>query len=657
MDADTAADILVVEDSPTQAKQLDIFLREQGFGVTVAANGRIGLAEARRLGPDLIISDINMPEMNGFELCKMVKGDPALNGIPVILLTTMTDPTDIIGALNVSADCYVSKPYDEKHLLSKISLLIEGPSVNKIDRMEEGLEIDFAGKHFVVTSTRAQILTFLISIYEDVMMKNRELARANEALEVFAEKLNEKVVELRASEDRYQSLVSTIPDIVYRLDTDGNFVFINKAIRKLGFTPKELIGTHFSRLILPSDTGRGNSTSVLPPVAGRVTGDTNAPRLFEERAGEGRETVGLEVRLAPKHGATLEPLTFEISYDNAVTVDIDGSVAHDGIMTDKTDKMILGTVGVARDITDRKRMEAELKKSYEELETKVQERTADLRNVNESLREQIAERERVEKALQKTLYDLKQSQSALIETEKIVALGTLTAGVAHELNNPMMGMLNLTEYCMKKTAPEDKRYEVLQDVERETRRCIQIVQNLLTFSRIKKEREEEFSKERCGAILDRVLRLLSYRIDKEGITVTTDVAEDTPEIMMRVSNIQQVFVNVVGNAMDAMKESLKKEIAVHIMRDGGFVRIEVSDTGCGISPEKLPNIFDPFFTTKPVGQGTGLGLSISKSIMKSHGGEITCTIRPGTGTTFCIMLPITVSGQEEDGNEKTHSSH
>lgn len=234
----------------------------------------------------------------------------------------------------------------------------------------------------------------------------------------------------------------------------------------------------------------------------------------------------------------------------------------------------------------------------------------------------------------------KRDEQKKIQLKKMSALGTLTAGIAHELNNPMMGMLNFIEYCLKHTSNDDRRYPVLADAERETKRCIDIVQNLLRFSRIEKENEEKFKKESLSAICGHVFKLLSYRIEKENVLLTKDYSPDTPEIWMKESNIQQVILNLVGNALDALKESNLKELHVEIRPNGHLAHISVSDTGCGISPETLSNIFDPFFTTKPPGQGTGLGLSVCHSIVKAHGGEITCESDLGKGTTFHVLLPL-----------------
>lgn len=235
---------------------------------------------------------------------------------------------------------------------------------------------------------------------------------------------------------------------------------------------------------------------------------------------------------------------------------------------------------------------------------------------------------------------LKDSQIQLFQSEKMSAVGTMVAGVAHELNNPMMGLLNYIQYCHKRTAEDDKRYTVLEDAIRETHRCIDIVQNLLTFARMEKEGEEGFNKESCAVVLERVLKLLSYRIGLDGVSITHYIAEETPEIWMRANSIQQVFFNLITNALDAVAESPRKDIHIDIRPEGENVIVTISDSGNGIDQENLQKIFEAFYTTKPVGKGTGLGLSMSHSIVNSHGGVITCESSPEMGTNFIIQLPI-----------------
>jgi PAS domain S-box-containing protein len=244
------------------------------------------------------------------------------------------------------------------------------------------------------------------------------------------------------------------------------------------------------------------------------------------------------------------------------------------------------------------------------------------------------------KKLEEAYFKLEKQSAQLIQTEKMSTLGTMVAGVAHELNNPMMGILNFIQYCLKHTAKNDRKYDILMDAELEINRCQDIVQNLLTFSRIEKEGKEEYKKENCSVILDRVFKLLSYQIRKLGVSVTLQNAEETPDVFLRANNIQQVFLNLMTNALQALEDGEKKEINVDIRPAGEFIQITFVDSGCGIPRDKLSKIFDPFFTTKPVGQGTGLGLSLCLNIIEDHGGTITCESEVGVGTRFSILLPI-----------------
>ncbi len=256
-------------------------------------------------------------------------------------------------------------------------------------------------------------------------------------------------------------------------------------------------------------------------------------------------------------------------------------------------------------------------------------------------------------AIIRDISEQKKIQLQLVRAEKMSALGTMAAGVAHELLNPMMGMINFAQYCLEHTVEGDPRYPVLQDIERETRRCADIVGNLTTFSRMGKQGEEGHQKESFATIIGRAAKLLSYRIEREHVSLTQHVAEDTPKIWMEINSMQQVLLNLISNALDALLESQKKEIHVEAHREGDFIQLTVADSGCGLAPENLEKIYDPFFTTKPIGQGTGLGLTTSRSIIESHGGDITCESKLGAGTIFKVLLPVKTNGGK---NEYKHIS-
>ncbi len=298
-----------------------------------------------------------------------------------------------------------------------------------------------------------------------------------------------------------------------------------------------------------------------------------------------------------------------------------------------------GSWQVAKAVVIRRQAEDDLHLAYEELEQRVKDRT-------QHLEIEIKERKQAEEERNKLYVDLKEAyaqlekqSSLLIQTEKMSAMGLMAAGVAHELNNPMMGILNFAQYCSKHTSKEDKRFSVLKDIEQETKRCVSIVQNLLTFSHSRKEKEDEYQKEDFNVIIERVLKLLSYRIRKQNAVVKHNPAEKVPKIFMKADQIQEVILNLLTNALDALEESDKKEIDIELFPDGEFLQVSVADSGCGIPSENRQNIFDPFYTTKPVGKGTGLGLAIVQGIIKDHRGKITCESEAGSGTRFRILLP------------------
>ena len=242
--------------------------------------------------------------------------------------------------------------------------------------------------------------------------------------------------------------------------------------------------------------------------------------------------------------------------------------------------------------------------------------------------------------VEKRTVALKQSQAKLIQTEKIAAIGTLTAGIAHELNNPLMGMLNFIQYCLRHTEKDDKRYGVLVDAERETKRCADIVGNFLIFSRSDCGGKETAEKCSLAVIMERVFRLLNYRIVKENVTINLSVNDDVPYIHARQGALQQVFLNLLSNALDALEGQEEKVIDIRLIESDRHLVLSIRDNGSGIDPDLLDNIYDPFFSTKPPGKGTGLGLSVSQSIIKDHNGKIECISNINEGTTFEIWLPV-----------------
>lgn len=198
-------EILIAEDSPTQAEQLSYLLEQQGYAVTVTANGKQALESARKRKPTLIVSDVVMPEMDGYALCKAVKTDPKLKDIPVMMVTSLSSIQDIATGLECGADNFIRKPYDPGNLLSRIDYILSNLELRKSRKVEMGLEIYLAGKKHFITAEREQILDLLVSSYEQAIQVNEELKLREKEVSTLNAKLELRAAELEATNRELES--------------------------------------------------------------------------------------------------------------------------------------------------------------------------------------------------------------------------------------------------------------------------------------------------------------------------------------------------------------------------------------------------------------------------------------------------------------------
>lgn len=230
-------------------------------------------------------------------------------------------------------------------------------------------------------------------------------------------------------------------------------------------------------------------------------------------------------------------------------------------------------------------------------------------------------------------------QQEVIQQEKMAAIGMLAGGVAHEINNPLGGIIAFTQLLLRRPAEQEEDPSLksdLQEIEQAALRCKRIVADLLDFSRVSRERDRRLVDlkvllEKIFPFIQREMRSLNVEFELQG-------AAEVPPVFGQADRLQQVFLNLMTNACHAMPKGGKLTIALHKDKGGG-ARIVVADTGVGIGKENLARIFDPFFTTKHPGSGTGLGLSISYRIVHEHDGSIHVESEEGRGTTFTIVFP------------------
>jgi signal transduction histidine kinase len=243
------------------------------------------------------------------------------------------------------------------------------------------------------------------------------------------------------------------------------------------------------------------------------------------------------------------------------------------------------------------------------------------------------------RAFNRMIHELEVHQDQLVQSRKIAAVGTLTSGIAHELNNPINNIV-LTAESLKedfKDLSQDEAMGLIQDILIQSERASDIVKGLLDFSRAE---HPEFEALPVGAVIQDTLKLVRNQLTLSGIHVEEDIPPDLPPIYGEKKSLQQVFLNLFINAVQAMLDGGTLSISAHPSADGQWMIIDVADTGVGIDPEHLTRIFDPFYTTKQVGRGTGLGLSVTYGIVGKHGGHIEVKSRVGAGTTFTVTLPL-----------------
>jgi two-component system NtrC family sensor kinase len=248
----------------------------------------------------------------------------------------------------------------------------------------------------------------------------------------------------------------------------------------------------------------------------------------------------------------------------------------------------------------------------------------------------LKERLEMERALRRT-------QEQLLQSEKLAAMGRLTSQIAHELNNPLYGIMNTLELLKSEISPESKRRKILEMALSETVRLSDLLRKMLSFSKPDQAEKQAVD---LNTVLDEILLLHEKQLQENDIKIETAFAEALPQINASKDQLRQVFLNLVANARDAMPDG--GTLSVTTASDAENVRVEITDSGTGIKEEHLKKIFDSFFTTKDSVKGVGLGLSVCYGFIKDHGGDIKVKSEVNSGTTFTITFPIFEPAAEKE---------
>jgi PAS domain S-box-containing protein len=488
---------------------------------------------------------------------------------------------------------------------------------------------------------------------------------------------------LKQSEERYRTILDDMEESYYETDLAGNFTIFNDALcRHLGYSREEMVGMNYLVFTPPEDVKRVSQASnkvyrTGEPVAcfpremirkdgSRIFSETSIFPLRNER-GEiiGWRGVGHDVTERDRVEEALR--TSEVRYRLLVeNVNEAIIVAQDGMLKFANPKAA-ELSGYSReeltsmsfvDIIHPDDRDMVVKRYLQRLQGKVPPQIYPFRIIDKEGNIKWAEINAVSLIWQgkpaslNLLTDIterKKSEQQALVNAKLASVGELVAGVAHEINNPLTGVIGYAQLLMERQGVPQNVKDDLQKIYEESQRTVRIVQNLLRFARQYKPEKNLVD---INELIERTLELEAYKLRTSNIELSTKLAADLPLILADYNQLQQVILNIVTNAQQAMAETKRKgKIMVTIGVIEDYVSISIADNGPGISPENMAKIFDPFFTTKPEGSGSGLGLSVCHGIITEHGGNIYAEGTPGKGTTFIIELPI-ATGEEAVIREK-----
>lgn len=538
--------IIVVDDQRDAQYLLQALLTGHGHEVFVASDGREALDTARANPPDLIISDILMPVMDGFQLCREIRKDEILRNVLFIFYTaTYTEQSDAQFAMRIGADDFIRKPSEPDAFLARIQAAIEKTTQRAVAHMTEPAD-------------EAEVLR----LYNERLVEKLEKRSLDLQAEIAQRRISEK--SLQEAHD----IISQSPAVAFLWENAEGWPvkYVSPNVHDLfGYAGEDLLSGEvvFSQLIHPDDLERVSAEVAAHSKSLATTTFSHVPYRIVTKSGECKW----------------------VDDRTAVRRDEQENITH--------------YQGILIDITDRVRAEEE------------------------------------KLAL----------EGHLRQTQKLESIGTLASGVAHEINNPLTGIINFAD-LIESRIEDEQLQQFAQGIQQEGERIATIVRSLLSFAR---QDKDAHSPARIIDITDASLNLVGSLLRKDQITVDLSIPDDLPEVSCRSQQIQQVVINLLTNARDALNERYpaydeNKLIAIssRVFREDeiDWLRTTVEDHGVGIPEDMARTVFDPFFTTKPREKGTGLGLSISYGIIREHQGRLSIESIPGEFTKVHIDLPV-----------------
>ncbi len=599
---DQRALVLIVDDDRLMRRIAAAALDPGRFRVLEAGDGREALGLAAMRPPDVVLLDALMPTMDGYECCRRLRQMPGLEQIPILMITGVEDDESIDKAFEVGATDHITKPVRPRSLRNRVNTLIRALEVER--------KIRRAKREWEATFDAVTDLILLTDELGQVVRCNRAaITRLKlEYLEILGQPLKPLLWG-----DTQEELVPTETDPV-----DTEFPNLEGWFRH-------------SIYVLPNDIDGARRVHVLRDITQRKRAEDSLRasqvrfrRLFEE-------APVMYLQLVDQLD---EPIIEQVNQAFLATLGY------------RKEEVLGRPLAAFYHPASREWLGDGWKVSREQPYTAERQLLrADGERVEVVVKTQpeldLDGRVVSVRAMFTDVTELKQLQSKIVASQKLADLGTLAAGVAHEMNSPLQVITGMSQSLLKArergTLSDERLRDNLETINRNAWRCAEIARALRTYAHSAGGTMEP---QDLNSVIRDALLLTEHQLRSwSNIDIQTDLADILPPVMCDRNQMAQVLINLLTNARDAMPDGGRIGISTRLDSDGMSVLLKVADSGTGIPPAALAKIFNPFFTTKPVGKGTGLGLSIIKGIVQAHGGRIWLESTEDVGTTFYLAFP------------------
>jgi two-component system cell cycle sensor histidine kinase/response regulator CckA len=657
--------ILIVDDTPTNLDMLLDVLEAAGFKVVVAEDGERAIALSEYAPPDLILLDILMPGIDGFETCRRLKANPSTQEIPIIFLTAVSDNVDKVRGLNLGAVDYITKPLNHEEVLARVNTHVRLQNLTKrLTEQNERLEQEIQHRQ-QVEAEREQAFRalqrsearFRRLIESNVIgvtfsMTDGSITDANDA---FLQIVGYDRADLQAGRLNWRAM--TPPEYVYLHE-----VAVTELNNTAAFSAFEQEYFHKDGHCVPVMVGGALLDESQKAIVGFVL-DLTQHKQAEDKIREQAALLNITT-----DAILVRDLDNKIQYWNTGAEQVYGWNAEEALHQNANQLLYRADVlkqieSVQIALMERGTWQGELYQINKQgKEIIVASRWTLMRNVQGQPKSVLT--------VNTDITEKKQLENQFLRTQRLESLGTLAGGIAHDLNNILTPVLSTAQLLQLKFPNADEQSQnLLKIVEANTRRGAALVKQVLQFTRGIEGNRESVQVE---PLIYEVQQIAEKTFPK-SIQVLTDVKPGLWSVSGDATHLHQVLINLVVNARDAMLDGGTLTISAgnlfideHYARMnldasvGAYIELRVKDTGTGMPIEVIDRIFEPFFTTKEIGKGTGLGLSTVRGIVKSHGGFIDVFSKVGKGTEFKVFLPaieVTAAPQAEpstllDGNSE-----